>query len=67
MFNLETLDWDVEALELLGISKEMLPELVPTTYVMKGMKERYATLMGLNEVHRLLLVRVMGSFSFQCR
>ncbi len=49
MFNLETLDWDVEALELLGISKEMLPELVPTTYVMKGMKERYATLMGLNK------------------
>ena len=38
MFNLETLDWDVEALELLGISKEMLPEIVPTTYVMKGMK-----------------------------
>lgn len=49
MFNLETLDWDVGALELLGISEEMLPELVPTTYVMKGMKERYATLMGLNE------------------
>lgn len=49
MFNLETLDWDVGALELLGISKEMLPELVPTTYAMKGMKERYATLMGLNE------------------
>lgn len=49
MFNLETLDWDVGALELLGISKEMLPELVPTTYVMKGMKECYATLMGLNE------------------
>ncbi|WP_457831024.1 FGGY family carbohydrate kinase, partial [Staphylococcus aureus] len=49
MFNLETLDWDVGALELLGISKEMLPEIVPTTYVMKGMKKRYATLMGLNE------------------
>ncbi|HCX3693327.1 TPA: gluconokinase [Staphylococcus aureus] len=49
MFNLETLDWDVGVLELLGISEEMLPELVPTTYVMKGMKERYATLMGLNE------------------
>ena len=25
MFNLETLDWDVGALELLGISKEMFP------------------------------------------
>lgn len=62
MFNLETLDWDVEALELLGISKEMLPEIVPTTYVMKGMKKRYATLMGLNEDTPLSLVLAMVCF-----
>ncbi len=62
MFNLETLDWDVEALELLGISKEMLPELVPTTYVMKGMKERYATLMGLNKDTPFVIGASDGSF-----
>ena len=38
MFNLEQLDWDEEALELLGITREQLPELVPTTHILKGMK-----------------------------
>lgn len=49
MFNLEHLDWDDEVLELLGISRTQLPKLVPTTHIMKGMKKRYATLMGLDE------------------
>lgn len=46
MFNLESLDWDVETLELLGISREMLPELVPTTYVMRGMKKTLCDING---------------------
>ncbi len=46
MFNLETLDWILRALKLLGICKEMLPELVPTTYVMKGMKETLCNING---------------------
>ncbi|TDW11307.1 gluconate kinase (FGGY family) [Staphylococcus sp. AtDRG32] len=49
MFNLQQLDWDQEALELLGISTYQLPQLVPTTYILKGMKKRYATLMGIDE------------------
>lgn len=47
MMNLETLDWDNEALDLLGITKDQLPELVPTTYVMTGMKHRYSNLLGI--------------------
>ena len=35
MFNLENLDWDQEALALLGIRKSQLPEIVPTTHILK--------------------------------
>ena len=49
MFNLQQLDWDQEALELLGISASQLPQLVSTTHILKGMKKRYATLMGIDE------------------
>lgn len=49
MFNLEKLDWDEAALKLLGISREQLPKLVPTTHILTGMKKRYATLMGIDE------------------
>ncbi|KYH13447.1 gluconokinase [Staphylococcus kloosii] len=49
MLNLESLQWDAEALQLLGIDKSQLPEVVPTTHILTGMKKRYATLMGLNE------------------
>lgn len=49
MFNLEKLDWDKEALELLGITEAQLPQLVSTTHILKGMKKRYATLMGIDE------------------
>lgn len=49
MFNLEQLDWDEETLNLLGISRNQLPKLVPTTHILTGMKKRYATLMGIDE------------------
>ena len=48
MFNLEQLDWDDDVLNLLGISRSQLPELVPTTHILTGMKKRYATLMGID-------------------
>lgn len=49
MFNLEQLDWDDDVLNLLGINRSQLPELVPTTHILTGMKKRYATLMGIDE------------------
>ncbi|MDT3958768.1 gluconokinase [Staphylococcus kloosii] len=49
MLNLKSLQWDAEALQLLGIDESQLPEVVPTTHILTGMKKRYATLMGLNE------------------
>ena len=38
LFNLEKLDWDDEVLDLLGISRDQLPQLVSTTHILKGMK-----------------------------
>lgn len=49
ILNLETLQWDKEAMQLLEINENQLPEIVPTTHILTGMKKRYATLMGLNE------------------
>ena len=48
MYNLESMTWDKEVLDLLGIKESQLPEIVPTTHILKGMKRRYATLMGID-------------------
>lgn len=48
MMDLEKSAWDKGALDVLGITPEVLPELVPTTYIQSGMKQRYATLMGID-------------------
>ena len=48
MFNLQEHEWDKDVLDLLGLSSNHLPEAVPTTHVLKGMKHRYATLMDID-------------------
>ena len=47
LFNLKQLSWDQEAIAVAGIHSEQLSELVPTTYVLRGMKPEYAQAMGL--------------------
>ncbi|HEY9880453.1 MAG TPA: gluconokinase [Leptolyngbyaceae cyanobacterium] len=47
LFNMKTLDWDEEALEMVGISSTRLSQLVPTTHVLRGMKTEYAEGMGI--------------------
>jgi gluconokinase len=49
MFNLEKLDWDKGALKVAGISDEKLSKPVPTTFSVKGMKEEYSRLLGLDK------------------
>lgn len=46
LMNLETLDWDKEALELAGITPDNLSTLVPTTYQVKTLKESYHSYIG---------------------
>jgi gluconokinase len=47
MFNLGELDWDKGTLELLGIRREQLPQLTPTTQILSGMNPEHATQMGI--------------------
>lgn len=47
LFNIHTLTWESEALEIAGISPEKLSEPVPTTYKIEGLKEEYAKEMNL--------------------
>lgn len=48
LFNMVTLDWDAEALDIAKVSKQQLSDLVPTTYVLTSMQTEYATAMGLS-------------------
>ncbi|MCF6514813.1 gluconokinase [Lactobacillus sp. S2-2] len=48
LFNIFNLDWDKDALALTGLKKENLPELVDTTYKLKGLKKEYAKVIGIN-------------------
>ncbi|MBA2876128.1 gluconokinase [Thermaerobacillus caldiproteolyticus] len=48
LFRLDTLDWDVDVLHLLGITREHLSELVPTTHIVRGMKREWAEQMALH-------------------
>ncbi|RSK25950.1 gluconokinase [Bacillus sp. HMF5848] len=45
MFNLNSLDWDDEALRIAGITKKQLSDIVSTTYSLTGMKREYANYM----------------------
>jgi gluconokinase len=47
LFNLKQLDWDEEAIATAGIRPQQLSELVPTTYIRRGMKKQHAEAMGL--------------------
>ena len=49
LFNMHTLSWDNEALEIAGVTEDKLPKLVPTTKVLRGMKEEIASELGLNQ------------------
>jgi gluconokinase len=49
LFNMTTLDWDREALDMAGISRDRLSTLVPTTHVLRGIKAAYAEHMGVPE------------------
>ncbi|PSN13211.1 gluconate kinase, partial [filamentous cyanobacterium CCP5] len=48
LFNIETLDWDAEALSLSGITPERLSVLVPTTHVLTGMLPSALKNLGLS-------------------
>lgn len=48
LFNPQTLEWEQELLELTGIKKEQLSEIVPPTKVLAGLNREIAEEMGIN-------------------
>lgn len=55
LLNLATLQWHEVALSLAGIRPEHLGELVPTTFILKGIRSEYASAIGLDS-HTPLVV-----------
>lgn len=47
LFNMNNLDWDLEALTLAGITPDQLSKIVPTTHILTAMTTAAATAMGL--------------------
>jgi gluconokinase len=47
LFNPSTFDWDPELLELAGVHREKLSEIVPPTKVLRGIKKEIALEMGI--------------------
>lgn len=48
MMNLQTLDWDEEALSIAGVTRDQLSQLVPTTQVFTDIHPDFAKQMGLD-------------------
>jgi gluconokinase len=48
LFNVETLDWDPQNMELAGVKREQLPELMPSTGRIQGLKAEFAERMKLS-------------------
>lgn len=48
LFNIHTLDWDIEALETAQISPDQLPKIVPTTKIVNNIREEVANKLGIS-------------------
>ncbi len=48
MFNIFNMDWDQQALDLAGVTRDQLPELVDTTATVSGMNADYAKVIGID-------------------
>ena len=48
LFNMNTFDWDEEALELAGVDKKQLSNIVPPTEIITGIDKDIATEMGIS-------------------
>ncbi|MFD1362083.1 gluconokinase [Lentibacillus salinarum] len=49
LFNLNSLDWDEGALELAGIDRSRLSEIVPTTCTLNNVRQAYREYMGIDQ------------------
>jgi gluconokinase len=55
LFNLKQLQWDQDAIALVGIQTDQLSEPVSTTHILRGLKPDYAEAMGLEPQTALVI------------
>ncbi|MGZ3853043.1 MAG: gluconokinase, partial [Flavisolibacter sp.] len=55
MLNIYTLQWDNNALQYAGISKDNLAEVVPVSYCPKSLKKEYQTSLGLHDTVKIIV------------
>jgi gluconokinase len=55
MLNIYTLQWDDNALQYAGISKDKLAEVVPVSYCTKNLKKEYQTSLGLHDKVKIIV------------
>lgn len=49
LYNILEHDWEFEAMEIIKLTPDYLPKVVPETYQLHGVKKEYADLMGIPE------------------
>lgn len=49
LFDIYNLKWDTEALKIAGISEDKLSRPVPTTYIVKGLKDIFAKILNIDK------------------
>ncbi|MFC2947838.1 gluconokinase [Virgibacillus sediminis] len=63
MYNLESHTWDKEALEVAGIRKEQLSQIVAPTYVLRGMDQHIAEEIGIPATTPLVIGAADGQLA----
>ncbi|MCG4282230.1 gluconokinase [Lacticaseibacillus saniviri] len=63
LFNIFNMDWDDQALEVTGVKREQLPELVSTEYQLTGMSASYASVTGIDPATPFIMGASDGTLS----
>jgi len=63
LFNMNTFDWDEEALALAGVEKKQLSEIVPPTEILTGIDKGIADEMGISSDMRFVIGSADGQLA----
>lgn len=63
LLNMHTVDWDDEIINSLGIKRSQLPDLVPLTHSIKGIRSEYAKVMGISADVSVVMGATDGALS----
>ncbi len=63
LLNMQTLEWDDKILKMVGVKKDQLPTLVPTTHSIVGIRSEYAKVMGVPDDVHIVMGATDGALS----